>query len=173
MLNRKSLVVSFVVVLLLAMLAGCSAGGATMPDGDVEISMDAAMAAQEKAMQGLMTGAVVLSDSELSSLATELIKQNLGEGGMVSGLTVQTEPGMMYISADTPFGAAELVGNVMVEDNIVKVDLEQAAAMGMNVSGPLLGVVEGAINRALNSPELGVAVSVEAGDGELSVGLGQ
>ena len=173
MLNRKNLVVSFVVVLLLAMLAGCAAGGAAMPEDAPEISMDAAMAAQEKAMQGLMTGMVTLTDSELSSLATELLKQNLGEGGLVSGLVVQTEPGMMYISAETPFGPVQLVGNVMVEDNIVQVELDQAAAMGMNVSGPLLGVVEGALNRALNSPELGVAVSVEAGDGELSVGLGQ
>lgn len=173
MLNRKNLVVSFVVVLLLALLAGCGAGGATMPEEAPEISMDAAMAGQQKAMEGLMMGAATLTDSEISSLLTELIKQNLGEMGLITGVTIQTEPGMMYISIGTAMGDVELVGNVTVEDNIVSVDLEQAAAMGMNVSGPLLDVVEGAINRALNSPELGVAIQIEAGDGELMVGMGQ
>ena len=173
MLNRKNLVVSFVVVLLLAMLAGCAAGGVTMPEEEVEISMDAAMAGQQKAMEGLMMGAATLSDSEISSLLTELIKQNMGDMGLLTGVTIQTEPGMMYISLDSPMGAVELVGNVEVVDNIVQVDLEQAAAMGMNVTGPLLDIVEGAINRALNSPELGVALMIEAGDGELMVGMDQ
>ena len=172
MLNRKNLAVSFVVVLLLALLAGCAPGGATMPAEDVEISMDAALAGQQKVMEGLMTGAVTVSDSEISSLLTELIKQNMGDG-LISGVTIQTDEGVMYITVDTPMGAAELVGDVMVEDNIVQVDLQQAAAMGMNVTGPMLGVVEGALNRALNSPELGVAISIDAGDGELSVGMGQ
>ena len=173
MLNRKNLVVSFVVVLLLAMLAGCAAGGATMPEEAPEISMDAAMAGQEKAMQGLMMGAATLSDSEISSLLTELVKQNLGEMGLITGITIQAEPGVLYVGIGTAMGDIELVGNVTVEDGIVQVDLQQAAAMGMNVTGPLLDVVEGAINRALNSPELGVALNIEAGDGELMVGMGQ
>ena len=173
MLNRKNLVVSFVVVLLLAMLAGCAAGGATMPEEAPEISMDAAMAGQQKAMEGLMMGAATLSDSEISSLLTELIKQNLGETGLVTGVMIQTEPGVMYISIGTAMGDVELVGNVTVNDNIASVELDQAAAMGMNITGPMLGVIEGAINRALNSPELGVALMIEAGDGELSVGMGQ
>lgn len=173
MLNRKNLVVSFVLVLLVAMLAGCTAGGATMPEGDVEVSMDAALAAQNKAMAGLMAGQVALTDSELSSLATELIKQNLGDMGLVSGVTTMFDDGQIAVQVDTVAGPIQLVGNIMVEDNIISVDLEQAAAMGMAATGPMLNVVEGAINRALNSPELGVALMIEASDGELMVGLGQ
>ena len=173
MLNRKNLVVSFVLVLLVAMLAGCAAGGAMMPEGDVEISMDAAMDAQNKAMAGLMAGEVALTDSELSSLATELIKQNLGDMGLVTGVTTMFGDGQIAIQIDTVAGPVQLVGNIMVDDNIVSVELEQAAAMGMAATGPMLGVVEGAINRALNSPELGVALDIQASDGELMVGLGQ
>ena len=51
--------------------------------------------------------------------------------------------------------------------------LDQAAAMGVAATGPMLNVVQGAINRALNSPELGVAVMVKANDGEVEIGLGQ
>ena len=171
MLNRKNLAVSFVLVLLLAVLSGCAAGGAMMPEEPVEISMDAAMAGQQKAMEGLMTGAATLSDSEISSLLTELIKQNMGDGGLVSDVSIQSEPGVLYINIGTPMGAVQLVGNVEVVDNIVQVDLQQAAAMGMNVTGPLLEVVEGALNRAMNSPELGVAVDIMAGDGEVTVGM--
>ena len=173
MLNRKNLVVSFVLVLLVAMLAGCAAGGATMPEADVEISMDAAMEAQTKAMAGLMAGQVALTVSELSSLATELIKQNLGEMGLITGVTTMFDDGQIAVQVDTVAGPVQLVGNIMVEDNIVSVELEQAAAMGMAATGPILDVVEGAINRALNSPELGVALNIEASDGELMVGLGQ
>ena len=173
MLNRKNLVVSFVLVLLVAMLAGCAAGGATMPESDVEVSMDAAMAAQNKAMAGLMAGEVALTDSELSSLATELIKQNLGEMGLISGITTIFNDGQIAVQVDTVAGPVQLVGNVAVNDNIVSVELEQASAMGMAATGPMLSVVEGAINRALNSPELGVALKIAASDGELMVGLGQ
>ena len=173
MLNRKNLVVSFVVVLLLAMLAGCAAGGAEMPEGDVEISMDAAMAAQEKAMQGLMTGQVEWTESEVSSLLTELIKQNLGEMGLITGVTAMFGDGQIALQIDTVAGPVQLVGDIMVTDNIVQVELDQASAMGMTATGPILAVVEGAINRALNSPELGVALNVEAGDGTLGVGMGQ
>jgi hypothetical protein len=173
MLNRKNLVVSFVLVLLVAMLAGCAAGGATMPEGEVEVSMDAAMEAQNKAMAGLMAGKVALTDSELSSLATELIKQNLGDMGLVTGITTMFSDGQIAVQVDTVAGPIQLVGNIMVDGNVVSVELEQAAAMGMAATGPMLGVVEGAINRALNSPELGVALDIQASDGELMVGLGQ
>ena len=173
MLNRKNLVVSFVLVLLVAILSGCAAGGATMPEEAPEISMDAAMAGQQKAMEGLMMGAATLSDSEISSLLTELVKQNMGEMGLITGVAIQNEDGMMYITVDSAMGPVQLVGDVDVVDNIAQVKLDQAAAMGMTATGPILGVVEGAINRALNSPELGVMLSIESGDGELMVGMGQ
>jgi hypothetical protein len=38
---------------------------------------------------------------------------------------------------------------------------------------PLLDVIAGAINRALDDPSLGVAVGVETGEGTLSLALGQ
>ena len=173
MLNRKNLVMSFVVVLLLAMLAGCAAGDAAMPEGEVQTSMEDALAAQDKAMQGLMTGAVEWTEAEVSSLLTELIKQNLGDMELVTGVTAKFSDGQIGLKIDTAAGPVVLVGDVMVEDNIVQVKLDQFSAMGMAATGPVLKLVEGALNRALNSPELGVALNVEAGDGTLGVGLGQ
>jgi hypothetical protein len=81
--------------------------------------------------------------------------------------------GQIAVQVDTAAGPVQLVGNVTVDNNIVSVELEQAAAMGMAATGPILKIVEGAINRALNSPELGVALMIDANDGELMVGLGQ
>ena len=168
MLTRKNLMVSFVAVLLLALLAGCTGGAVMTPEREVEISNAAAIDAQNAAMAGLMAGSATWTESQFSSLVSELIRQN-GGGDFISNVTVWFDPESMFVSVETPFGTVDLAGNVMVEDNMVQVDLEQAAALGMAVSGPLLDIIEGAINRALNDPSMGVAVGVEAGDGTLSV----
>ncbi|MCB0133262.1 MAG: hypothetical protein KDD78_20505 [Caldilineaceae bacterium] len=175
MLNRKNLAVTFAVVLLLAVLAGCSGGNVMVPDREVAISMDDAMAAQNKAMEGLMMGSVEWTEGEFSSLLTALIEQNLGEGAPITGVTAWFEPdNMLYLRVGLPGGlSADLGGQIMVEDNMIKVDLSEAGAAGMAVSGAMLDVVEGAINRALDDPSLGVAVNVETGDGTLALSLGQ
>ncbi len=173
MLNRKNLVVTFVLVLLIAALSGCMAGGEAMLERSPDISMDAAMEAQNKAMAGLMAGQVEWTESEFSSLLTALIQQNLGSD-MISGVGANFNPdNEVVLAVGTPFGEAVLSGKLMVEDNILQIDLEEASAMGMSAAGSILGVVEGAINRALDDPSLGVAVGVETGDGTLFLSLGQ
>lgn len=170
MLNRKTVTMTFVLVLMLSVLSGCMAGEAQL-ERMPEISMDAAMEAQNKAMSGLMAGQVEWTEEEFSSLLTALIQQNLGTD-MISGVAANFDPDQaIALAVGTPFGEAVLTGKIMVEDNILQVELDEASAMGMAASGAILNVVEGAINRALNDPSLGVAVGVETGDGTLSLSL--
>ena len=174
MLNRRYLVVSVVLVLLVAVLAGCGAGAAMLPDREVTVSIDEALAAQDAAMAGLLTGQAEWTESQFSSLVTELIKQNLGAGAPVQEVKAWFTPEGIVVAAALADGSqVVLAGDVMVENNRVKLDLKEAAAMGMVAAGPVLDMVEGAINRALDAPELGVAVAVDTGDGTLSLGLGQ
>jgi hypothetical protein len=169
MLNRKNLVVAVALVLMVSMLAGCAAGGASLAR-DPEISSDAAMSAQNKAIAGLGSGQVEWTEAEFSSLLTLLVQQNLGSD-MISGIKANFDPSGLTLAVGTPMGEAVLKGNIMVEDNILKVNLDEASAMGMAAVGPILDVVEGAINRALNDQSLGVAVGVEMGDGTLALSL--
>ncbi len=174
MLNRRYLVVSVVLVLLVAVLAGCGAGAAAMPDREVTISIDEALAAQDAAMAGMLTGQAEWTESQFSSLVTELLKQNLGAGSPIQEVKAWFMPEGLVLAATLADGSqVVLSGNVMVENNRIKLDLKEAAAMGMVAAGPVLDIVEGAINRALDAPELGVAVNVATGDGTLSLGLGQ
>lgn len=180
MLNRKNLAVSLVVVLLLTMLAGCTMGEAAgWPDRDVEINLDTALAAQDAGIAGLMMGNLQWTESEFSSFLTELVKQNAGEANVVESITAWFEPGnQVYLRVElmpgtVPFGnTLDLAGTVDVQDTFVHVDLSDAGIGGVRVSGPMLDVVTGAINRALADPSLGVAVDVETGDGTLGVTVG-
>lgn len=177
MVNRKNVAVMFVFVLMVGLLAGCVAAPVTLPDHEVEVSMDAAMAAQQKGMEGLATGSVTWTEAELSSFLTALLQQYGGGAVPVTGVTVWLDDGSMALKASLAEGTVpginsiELVGDVMVEDGRVKVDLSQAGAGPISVQGPVLGLVEGMINRALDDPSLGVAVGVEIGDEEMTIAL--
>jgi len=171
MLSRRNLAVLFVAVMLMSALAGCAAGAVEAPEREVELSMDAAMSGQEKAMAGLLTGQVEWTEEEFSSLVTALLQQNAGDVPLDS-VTAWFTPDALYLRATLADGTqVDLAGNVMVENNRVAVDLVGASAAGVSIAGPLLGVVEGAINRALDDDSLGVAASVGTGDGVLMVGL--
>jgi len=59
-----------------------------------------------------------------------------------------------------------------VENNHVVVDLQQAGAGNMSVSGQILAPISAQINAALADPSMGVAVDVSTDEGMLSVSLG-
>jgi hypothetical protein len=54
----------------------------------------------------------------------------------------------------------------------VVVDLQQAGAGNMSVSGAVLDPISAQINAALADPSMGVAVDVTTDTGTISVGLG-
>ena len=170
---RKNWAVSAMALLLvLVVLAGC-AGAAPAHDCDVAVSLDDALAAQDKAMAGLMMGSVELTNAEFSSLVTELIKQNAAGVPIEMVAACFTEDGMDLDISFTDGTSLHTSGNIAVADNQVVVDLASAGMNGMAVAEGFLPVVEGAINRALGDASLGVAVDVSTGDGTLAVSLGQ
>ncbi|MEZ4580634.1 MAG: hypothetical protein R3A10_03065 [Caldilineaceae bacterium] len=168
MLNRKNLVVVVALVLMVSMLAGCAAGNA-MLERDVTIDPAAAMAAQQKAIAGLGSGQVEWTEQEFSSLLTLLIQQNLGTD-MISGVKANFDPSGLTLAVGTPMGEAVLKGNIMVEDNILKVNLRPAPWVWRLSarSGRRPGKRS---NRALNDPSMGVAVDVQMGDSTLALSL--
>lgn len=177
--RRLGLVV-MAMIMVVASLAGCvAAAPADWPDRDVAVDLDTALAAQDMAIAGAMLGTATLNESEFSSLLTYLAKQNLGGLLPVDQITTYFAPeNKIYIELDPGEGAplagpVLLAGTVGVDDNVVSVDVDSAAIAGISVAGPVLDVVTAAVNRALNDPSLGVAVSVETGDGTISLGLAQ
>ncbi len=66
----------------------------------------------------------------------------------------------------------DLAGTVAVENNHVVVDLQQAGAGNVSISGAALAPISAQINAALADPSLGVAVDVSTDTGSISVGLG-
>ncbi|MCB0046879.1 MAG: hypothetical protein KDD92_15750 [Caldilineaceae bacterium] len=174
MISRKSLLVTVVLVFVLAVLAGCTAGTVEVPDREIDINMDDAMAGQAKGMQALSTGEVTWTEAEFSSFITELLQQNLGSSSPITSVKAwfEDDNGVVF-QVGLPGGmTADLSGKIMVEDHIIQVELDSASAMGMSAAGSILNVIQGAINRALNDPSMGVLVNVETAPGEITLSYG-
>jgi hypothetical protein len=179
--NRKLLALSFVLVLVVASLSGC-AMGATMapPDREITVSVDDALAAQDAGMAGLMIGQVEMSESQFSSFLSVLLQQNTGPNNPITGIHAWFEPdNQIYLRVALADGVllgsntVDLVGKVMVADNHLMVDLQEAAANGYSVSGAMLAPVNAYINGALSDPSMGVAVDVSTSEGMITIGLTQ
>ena len=144
-----------------------------VPERDVEISVDAALAAQDAAMAGLMAARIVVTESEFSSLVNLLLQQNAGMAS-IGELTFWFTPDAMYIRTTLPDGSSfDIVGNIAVENSQIIVDLIGASSDDYVVPGSTLDVIEGAINRALDDITLGVALDLKTGDGFLEIGIAQ
>lgn len=180
MLNRRTWFVALVAVLLMGLLAGCSMGGATTPDREVPISVDAALEGQNAGLMGLMSGQVTWTESQLSSFLTELLKQNSGPNMPIDSITVWLMPDnqihLAITFADGVFlggNTVEAAGTIGVVDGKVQVNLSEVAANGLVASGgPILDYVNATINSVLASPSFGVAASVTTGDGDITISIG-
>ncbi len=176
--RRLGLVV-VALLIVLSSLAGCvAADTAAWPDREVTTDIDTALAAQDMAMAGAMMGSATLSEAEFSSLVTYLAKQNAGGALPVDEVKFWFEPDNMVFIEATPSAGSMLAapvraaGMLKVVDNMVQLDVTDAAVGGAAVYGPLLDVINGAVNRALGDPSLGVAVDVATDTGTITVGLG-
>ncbi|MEZ4659874.1 MAG: hypothetical protein R2911_20155 [Caldilineaceae bacterium] len=177
MVTRKNLLVVVFTLMLAVSLSGCMMGGAMMPDREVEISMDAAMAGQNKAIQGALTGSATLTESEFSSLLSMLLQQNASAEVPVESIQAMFDPGKMYIVANLSqavggIDKVGMAGNVSVSDHIVSVELDEAFAGPFVVSGGLASLIADRINAALNDPRLGTIVGIEFGDGTVTLSMG-
>jgi hypothetical protein len=178
MLNRRNWVVSIFAVLLVS-LAACTAAPVSVPDREIAIDVTTALDAQNKAMGLVMSGNVDWTEAEFSSLLSVLLEQNGGANNPVEDVMVWFEPNNQVVirvalkEGVIPSGnTLDLAGTVSVENNHVVVDLQQAGAGNMSISGASLAPISAQINAALADPSLGVAVDVSTDTGTISVGLG-
>ncbi|HHW86915.1 MAG TPA: hypothetical protein GX400_11990 [Chloroflexi bacterium] len=177
MLNRRIWVVALVALLLMSSLAGCAMGDVAAPDREVPISIDAALEGQNAGLAGLMAGKVTWSEAQLSSFLTELLKANTGPNQPVESIVVWLSPGNQIHARITLKDGVllggkniDLAGTIGIENGKVAVNLTDAGANGMMVSGPIMGLVSQYINGALAG--FGVAADVMTDDGSITISMG-
>lgn len=161
MANRRSLLVIGVMALFVAVLSACAPGSPTMADHEVEISIDEALAGQDAVMTGLPTGSVSLSESQASSLLTELLKQNQLNKVEIADISAEMDGDVNTISVNlaSPVGGIDslgVAGKLSSAGGVVSVELSQAWAGGMGVDPALLGLVSAQINGALAGMAMGL-----------------
>jgi hypothetical protein len=173
--GRKSTFLFAVILLFALVLGGCSGGPAPAPAEDcmAEISTDAAMSGQEKAMAGALTGSIELTSSEISSLATGLI-QSYAPNLPVEEVIVCVSPDGVYEKVVASDGTViEVVADASIVDNRLVANIQAMAVNGQAVPESTIAAVEAAYNRAFDDPSLAVAGDVEFGDDVMTITLGQ
>ena len=176
--NKRTPLISLVVLsLLLVVLSACTAPAAP-PDRDVEISHEAALSAQDALMGGIVMGEVMLNESEFSSYVTKALEANSGPNQPIDSVMVWIEPDAMHFRVTLKDGVSmmgntlDLVGNLMVSDGHLMVDLQSAGAGGMAVGGALLAPVNAQINAVLaQNIMLPASVSVAQDSGSISISM--
>lgn len=176
--NKRTPLISLVVLsLLLVVLSACTAPAAP-PDRSVEISHEAALSAQDALMGGIVMGEVMLSESEFSSYVTKALEANSGPNQPIDSVMVWIEPDAMHFRVTLKDGVSmmgdslDLVGNLMVSDGHLMVDLQSAGAGGMAVGGALLAPVNAQINAVLaQNIMLPASVSVSQDSGSISISM--
>jgi hypothetical protein len=161
MANLRSLLVTGVMVLFLAVLSACAPGTPTMAEHEVEISIDEALAGQDAVMTGLPTGNVSLSESQASSLLTELLKQNQLNKVEIADISAEMDGDVNTITLNlaSPVGGIDtlgVAGTLSSSGGVVSVELSQAWAGAMGVDPALLGLISAQINGALAGMAMGL-----------------
>lgn len=178
MISRKNMLTVVLGVLLAIALTGCTMGGSMAPDRAVNISMDEAQAGQNAALAGALLGQATLTESQASSLLTELLKANTN-GGTITIDSVETmfEGDQIFLNiklADPIAGVDSLGigGKVMMDGSTLMVDLSEASAGGVVIGSDVMGGLSGRVNDALDDLQF-MPVNIAPQDGSITVGLAQ
>ncbi|MCY4409359.1 MAG: hypothetical protein OXC27_02755 [Caldilineaceae bacterium] len=176
--NKRTPLISLVVLSLLLVVVSACAAPAAPPARDVEISHEAALSAQDALMGGIVMGEVMLSESEFSSYVTKALEANSGPNQPIDSVMVWIEPDAMHFRVTLKDGVSmmgntlDLVGNLMVSDGHLMVDLQSAGAGGMAVGGALLAPVNAQINAVLaQNIMLPASVSVAQDSGSIAISM--
>jgi len=175
MVNRRNWVVVLVVAILALSLSACMAAPVALPDRDLTVDVDTALAAQGK----LTTMPLEMSESEFSSLLSVLMDQNSSDNTPVTGVSVWFEPdNQIFLQVGLKDGVIpvgntlDLAGTVSVVDGHLNIDLSQAGVGNMSVSGAMLAPISAQINSALSGPGMmALPVNVTTDTGTISVGM--
>lgn len=157
----RSFLVVGVMALFLAVLSACAPGSPSMAEHEVDISIDEAMAGQDAVMAGAMSGSISLSESQASSLLTELLKQNQLNKLEIADISASMDGDVNMITIDlgSPIAGVDsvsLAGTLTSSDGIVSLDLDQVQAGGMGVDPALLGMISSQINASLAGMAMGL-----------------
>lgn len=171
-------VAGLMAVMVSVMLSACVAQPTAVPTRSVDISMEQALAAQNK-LGDLMMGSVEWTESEFSSLLTVLVQQNAGEEMPIESVTIWFEADnqvairvLLEDEIVAGVNSLDVIGTIDVENNHVVVNVDQAGAGGLSLSPTVLPAISEQINAALADPQLGVAAGVETDEGVVRISLG-
>jgi hypothetical protein len=178
--NKRTPLLTLVVLSVVLLVLSACAAPPQPPDRDIEISTEAAMMAQNALLGALATGSVTLSESEFSSYVTKALEANSGPNQPIDSVMIWVEPDALHFRVALKDGVSmaglgstvDLVGNLMVSDGHLMVDLQSAGAGGMAVGGALLAPVNAQINAVLaQNIMLPASVSVAQDSGSISLSM--
>ncbi len=181
--KRTSLLTLVVLSLLLMALSACAAQMVEAPDRMVEISTEAALSAQTSLFSGLATGQVMLNESEFSSYVTKSIEANSGPNQPIESVIIWIEPDSLHFRVVLKEGGImlpgggntlDLIGQLVIADNQIQVDLMQAGSGAFMVSGAMLDPISAQINAVLAQqiPMLPIDINISQDTGMLSFSVG-
>jgi hypothetical protein len=177
--NKRTPLFTLVVLSLLLVVISACAAPPQPPARDVEISHDAALAAQDALMGGIVMGEVMLSESEFSSYVTKALEANSGPNQPIDSVMIWVEPEALYFRVSLKEGVSmmgatlDLVGNLMISDGHLAVDLQQAGAGPFSVGAGMLAPVSAQINAVLaaNMPMMLPDVMISQDPGSLMISM--
>ena len=177
--NKRTPLLTLVVLSVVLVVLSACAAPVQPPDRDIEISTEAALMAQSALAGGLLTGSVMLSESEFSSYVTKALEANSGPNQPIDSVMIWVEPEALYFRVSLKEGVSmmgatlDLVGNLMVSDGHLAVDLQQAAAGPFSVGAGMLGPVSAQINAVLaaNMPIMLPDVMITQDPGSLMISM--
>lgn len=166
--------------LLMLLLSACSVSTVQTPNRPVEISVEAALAAQEALTGALATGQITLSEAEFSSFLTKLLEANTGANQPVASIIVWIDPDLLHFRVTLKEGVLlpaagntlDLVGNLVIVDGQLQLQLAQAASGDYVVDGALLAPIAAQINGALAQQLPTVPLTISQETGTLTISLG-
>lgn len=180
MIRRTRSLQLIVLSLLLTVLSACAVQPVETPNRTVEISMDAALVAQDAMLNAMATGQVTLTESEFSSFLTKVIETNNGPNQPIDSLVVWIEPDKLHLRVTVKEGVflegvgntLDLVGNLIIVDSQLQVELEQVASGFLVASGPILQLIAAQINASLAQQLPPLPLNVVQEMGTLTINLG-
>lgn len=156
-------------------------GPVNRPDRTVETSVADALAANNAAIEGIITGNAEFTEEEFSSLLTVLWNQNSGGSSIpIDRITTSFEPDKLTVGIELAGGSTVyLTGKlILTDDHLIQVEMndvgiEQVTGEGivaLRASQPLIQIAERIVNRALADSRTGVPADVEIGEGVIRIG---